>query len=103
MIAWGVARETKIAASARGHFSREQTHPRPPCPLAEAEWPKELLLGVLERRSKAVNGRDRHQHLAKVNAMKVNCQAAWVKEDRNKKVEARMQNWARSLLLNSYF
>jgi hypothetical protein len=35
---------------------------------------------MLESRSEAINGRNRHKHLAKANAMKVNCQAAWVKE-----------------------
>jgi hypothetical protein len=35
---------------------------------------------VLERRREAINGGDRHKHLVKVNAMKVNCQAAAVKE-----------------------
>jgi hypothetical protein len=48
--------------------------------LAETKGAKELLLGVFERRSEAINRRDRHKHLAKVNAMKVNCQAGAVKE-----------------------
>jgi hypothetical protein len=46
--------------------------------LAEAKWPKELLLGVFKRRSNAINGRNRHKHLAKVNAMKVNADNAVV-------------------------
>jgi hypothetical protein len=37
-----------------------------------------LLLSMLERRSQTINGRDRHNHLAKVDAMKVNAENAVV-------------------------
>src|SRR6185437_8064560 len=94
VIAWGMGRKIEVAASTRAHLTRKQSDQGQPRPLSETKRPKELLLGMLESRGEAINGRNRHKHLAKVNAMKVNCQTVWVKEDRrtSQKSEVRMQN-----------
>ena len=48
----------EITAPAGGHLAREQTDKREARPLPEAERSDELTLGVLERESDRVYGRD---------------------------------------------
>ena len=40
--------EIEVASSPGTHFPSQESHEGQPCPLAKAEWLRQLLLGVLK-------------------------------------------------------
>jgi hypothetical protein len=58
----------KVATVAGTQFSREQSDHRKFCPLANAKWFEQLLLGVFHRKRNSIDGGNWHSAPRAVNA-----------------------------------